>query len=362
MAELRTVEYTANQNLSRPTQTPTGSSTDQIPGNPKYVKPVKSPISMGELVAHYREYELSDSNDEAKAYSTRDRCDSVLNKWVLPYWQNAKIDEIRTVQVESWLRGLSRAKGTKAKIRKTLCLLYNHAIRWEFTSRNPISGPVRGSGVRQSEKRERFPAVLSAHEFRILNDALPLRECVLVCVALSIGLRRGELAGLRWEDVDYEQLTLTIRRSVVDQVVGRVKTEASQRPLPLDNRIARLLRKWYSVSKYKSAKDYIFATDSNRAGNQRGRQPVSLAKIMQYHIQPTARALGITKKIGWHTLRHTYATSLNQNGEGIKVIQELLRHSSSRITLDIYAQAVTADKRKAQSRVVNVFVKKLSSA
>jgi integrase len=177
-----------------------------------------------------------------------------------------------------------------------------------------------------------------------------------------MGLRRGELAGLRWQDVDYEQLTLTIRRSVVDQVVGRVKTEASQRPLPLDNRIARLLRKWYSVSKYKSAKDYIFATDSNRAGDQRGRQPVSLAKIMQYHIQPTARALGITKKIGWHTLRHTYATSLNQNGEGIKVIQELLRHSSSRITLDIYAQAVTAEKRKAQSRVVNVFVKKLSSA
>jgi site-specific recombinase XerD len=83
---------------------------------------------------------------------------------------------------------------------------------------------------------------------------------------------------------------------------------------------------------------------------------------MQHHIQRVACAVGITKKIGWHTLRHTFATSLHHNGEGIKVVQELLRHSSCRITMDIYAQAVNIDKRKAQSRVVEDFVNELSSA
>jgi integrase len=320
------------------------------------------PVLIGELVAHFREHELIDLGDEGKAYSTRSRCNSVLNKWVLPRWQSTKISEVRTIEVEKWLRGLSLARGTKAKIRKTLGLLFNHAIRWEFTTRNPISGPVRGSGVRQSEKRERIPEVLSAEEFRRLEAALGLRERVLLCLALSLGLRRGELAGLRWHDIDFEQLTITVQRSLVDQIVGRTKTEASQRPLPMDPRIATLLHQWRSVSNYVDSQDYIFATNSNRAGHKRGKQPVSLAKIMQYYIQPTARRVGIKKKIGWHTLRHSFASSLHRNGEGIKVVQELLRHSSCRITLDVYAQAVSADKRRAQSRVVAAFMPELSSA
>lgn len=87
-----------------------------------------------------------------------------------------------------------------------------------------------------------------------------------------------------------------------------------------------------------------------------GKQPVFFAKVMQYHIQPIARSVGIGKKIGWHTLRHSFATSLHRNGEGVKVVQELLRHSSCRITLDVYAQAVSADKRRAQSRVIADFM------
>jgi site-specific recombinase XerD len=97
------------------------------------------------------------------------------------------------------------------------------------------------------------------------------------------------------------------------------------------------------------------------AGRKRGKQPVWLAKIMQYHIQPTARAVGITKALGWHVLRHSLATLLHRNGEEVKVVQELLRHSSCKITLDIYAQAVSANKRRAQSKVVHDFLPELSA-
>jgi integrase len=317
---------------------------------------LEKPELIGELVAHFREHELIDLGDEGRAYSTRSRCSSVLNKWVLPRWQTYNINEVRTIDVELWLRGLCLARGTKAKIRKTLGLLFNHAIRWEFTTRNPISGPVRGSGVRQGEKRERIPEVLTAEEFRRLETVLRPRERVLVCLALSLGLRRGELAALRWQDIDFERFTITVQRSLVDQVVGRTKTEASQRPLPMDPRIATLLLRWRSLSKYIQPEHYVFASDSNRAGGSRGKQPVWLGKVMQYHVQPAARAVGITKAIGWHTLRHSFATSLHRNGEAIKVVQELLRHSSCRITLDIYAQAVSEDKRRAQSRVVEDFM------
>jgi integrase len=176
------------------------------------------PVVIGELVAHFREHELIDLGEEGKAYSTRHRCNSVLNRWILPRWQATKISDVRTIDVENWLRSLSLARATKAKIRKTINLLFNHAIRWEFASRNPISGPVRGSGVRQSEKRERIPEVLTAEEFRKLEAALPPRERLLVCLALSLGLRRGELAALRWQDIDFAGLTIIVQRSLVFNV------------------------------------------------------------------------------------------------------------------------------------------------
>ena len=133
-----------------------------------------------------------------------------------------------------------------------------------------------------------------------------------------------------------------------------MKTEASRKPLPLDPYIAEDLLAWYRASKYTRPEDYVLATDSARAGKKRGKQPVWLAKLMSYHIQPAAKRVGISKRIGWHTFRHAYTTLLHANGEDVKVVQELLRHGSAKITMDVYAQAVTAAKRKAQQKVVSI--------
>jgi len=309
-------------------------------------------ITMKELVDHFSEHEQVDKGEEGRAYSTRDRCESVLNCWILPRWGKTAIDQIRTIAVEDWLRSIPRAKGTRSKIRNTMSALYNHAIRWEFTDKNPITGPVRGSGVRQSAKRERIPDLLEIDEFQLLQAELQIRERILVWLDMTLGLRRGELAGLRWEDIHFEELTVMAQRSVVDQVVGKVKTEASKRLIPIDPFIAEDLLSWYRTTKYNRPADYVFATDAPRAGKKRGKQPVWLSKVMQYHIQPAAKRLGITKRIGWHTFRRTYTTLLHANGEDVKVVQELLRHGSARITMDVYAQAMTPAKRLAQGKVV----------
>jgi len=211
---------------------------------------------------------------------------------------------------------------------------------------------VRGSGVRQSAKREHIPDVLDVGEFQALLGELQLRERVMLWVGMTTGLRRGELAGLRWCDVNFEKLTIDVLRSVVDQRVGRVKTEASKKPVPIDPYVAEDLLDWCRISKYESPEDYVFATDAARAGRKRGKQPLWLAKVMQYHIQPAAYRVGIGKQIAWHTFRHTYTTLLHANGEDVKVVQELLRHGSAKITMDVYAQAVTKAKRTAQNRVV----------
>ena len=75
---------------------------------------------------------------------------------------------------------------------------------------------------------------------------------------------------------------------------------------------------------------------------------------MRYHIQPVVKMLGINKRVSWHTFRRTYSTLLEANGEDVKVVQELLRHASVRTTMDVYAQAMTPDKRAAQQKVVEM--------
>ncbi len=113
-----------------------------------------------------------------------------------------------------------------------------------------------------------------------------------------------------------------------------MKTEASKRPIPIDPFVAEDPLAWYRTAKYTRAVDYIFATDAPRAGKKPGKQPVWLSKVMTYQIQPAAKRVGITKHIGWHTFRHTYTTLLHANGEDIKTIQELLRHSNYKVTAD----------------------------
>ena len=77
---------------------------------------------------------------------------------------------------------------------------------------------------------------------------------------------------------------------------------------------------------------------------------------MERHLGPVAREAGIPKNIGRRTFRHSFATLLKANGEDVKTVQELLRHATSRITLDVYTQAVNSTKRAAQSKVVKMMV------
>ena len=334
-----------------------------------------SGITMKDLIEHFRLKELAGKGEDRRAWSTRHRYECYLKSWIEPRWGKEELAAIKTPIVEEWLEQLiplerkhhklksgqaakrdskPLAPATKAKIRNLMSVLFNHAIRWEFTDRNPIRGLTRGSGVRQSSKREKVPDILEVAEMQAIVAELQLRERVLLFLDMTTGLRRGELAGLKWQDIDFENMQIDVNRSVVSQVVGRCKTEASQKPVPMDGCTAQLLQSWFQATPYRNPEDWVFASNSSRAGEKRGKQPLWLQTIMRYHIQPVVERLGITKRVSWHTFRRTFATLLKANGEDIKVVQELLRHGSTRVTLDIYAQAQMPAKRAAQQKVVEM--------
>jgi len=94
--------------------------------------------------------------------------------------------------------------------------------------------------------------------------------------------------------------------------------------MPIDEYLAQDLLAWYEVTPYKKPSDYVWATNANRAGAKRGKQPVWLSAVMRDYIQPVARHLGINKKVSWHTFRRTFSSILKSNVEDVKVVQELL--------------------------------------
>jgi len=292
------------------------------------------PISIGALIDHYIERELPE-----RRHSTQQSHSSTLKRWILPRWGDRPLEDVKPVAVEEWLRSLALAPKTKVNLRSLFHLIYEHARRWELTDRNPIDL------VRQRGGRRCIPRVLTPGEIRLLLAQLAEPYHTMIVVAACLGLRASEIMGLQWQDFNWEDLTVLIRRGVVNGRSGDTKTEASQKSLPIDLRLARSLRELWKRTLHQGPQDWVFA---NKGGRPRAQQ-----NILQRHLRPAALRAGIGK-IGWHTFRHSYSTMLRGAGADIKVQQELLRHSTIQSTLNTYTQAISEQKRAANTIVVGI--------
>jgi integrase len=304
---------------------------------------VRSPESMDDLVTHYTKHELT---LERKAFATVDAHTVYIKNYVTPKWGPCKLSEVKTVAVEKWLDSLPLAPASQTKIRNIMSAIFSHGIRHEWINFNPISK------VRCSAKRLREPDVLTPAEFQALLLELPVREHAMVMLAGSTGLRRSELFALRWSDVNFLTLEIAVTRSCVRGRFGTVKTEASGRPVPLHKSVADALVDWRKGSLYNADGDFLFPFL-----RLNGAAPLMPDMVLKKIIRPALVRAGVKNKvIGRHSFRHSLATNLRSLGVDVKVAQELLRHANSRITMDLYTQAVSADKRSASGRQVDMLL------
>lgn len=308
----------------------------------------RPPRNFRSLVDHYRLKELVFQNDERKAYSTKKGYESYLKNWIVPRWGEymlARLENGIAVHVEEWLASITRSRGTKAKIRNIMSAVCTHAVRYGWMATNPIRA------VRQSAKRERVIVPLTAEELQRLFAELGPRERTLVLLDVPTGMRRGEVLATQWCDIDFKKKTLNLRRSIWQQHLGPVKTEESEKTMPLDDEMITDLLRWRSETPYAGEQDWIFAS-----GRMKGRQPLWPEAIERNYIRPAAERAKITKRISWHVFRHTFSTLLAENDEDVKTVQSLMRHANSNITMNIYTHAVSSKKRRAQSKVVEMIL------
>lgn len=302
------------------------------------------PKTFSGLVEHYRLKELPKESTDRKRRKTKKIYEGNLKNHIVPKWGSYKIRDIASVEVEEWLERLKLAPSSRAKLRNQMSTVFRHGIRWGWIGQheNPITM------VRCSSKRLSTPETLTAEEFRALFGKLPDRERAMGIVCATAGLRISETLGLKWDDIDFEKGQANVLRSVVDGEVGNCKTEVSQQPVPLDDLTLAELQSWRRVTMYASGLDWVFASPTVF-----GNMPVWAVSSLQKVLQPAARRAGITKRIGWHTFRHTYSSLLSEYGNDVKVVQELMRHAKISTTMEIYTHARMVKKREAQSKVVD---------
>ena len=303
----------------------------------------QSPLTVGQLIEHYKLAELTGPG--TKTARTRQVYEHQLMNIIHPRWGTSRLRDVKPIAVEKWLAELPGAPGSKAKTKGVFSVLFQHAMRYEWC----VSNPIRL--VRQGAMPVHEQIVLTSVEIAALLAELHNPFRVLILLVAVTGLRRGELIGLKWQDIDFAEGELKVVRSMVDQVEGPPKTLASRRPLPLAASLISALQQWRGATQYPEQEDWVFASPQVL-----GSKPYWPDAVLKRHVLPAAERAGITKRIGWHTFRRTVATLLHASGASVKTTQDLLRHASPLMTLGTYAKSVTADKRIAQDAIVSEII------
>jgi integrase len=298
-------------------------------------------MTFGGLIERYKLDKLPER------YSTRVSYLSCLNVHVSPQWGDYTLEQIAKVpyEVEKWFEGLQLAPKTKGHIKGLMHRLFECAMKWGIY---PIGrNPMELVEIKNVSKRLRQPRVLSQDEFWRLIGYLEEPFRTMVLTAQCLGLRISEVMALRWEDFNFESLTLRVQRAIVHGRVDDVKTEYSNDDLPLDPEYAGMMETWNSKCP-STPGDWVFPNPSTQL-------PYWQESIAARQIKPAAIKAGLGKSVGWHTFRHTYRTWLDSAGAPMSIQRELMRHASIQTTMNVYGRATMSEaKRKANSNVVRM--------
>lgn len=305
---------------------------------------------------------------ENRKINTYNSYKGILKNNIIPNIGSIKLKDIKPIHIENLLlnekkKGLSGT--TVQNIYVVINSALNRAVKLQIIHDNPCKYIER-------PKRDKFVAnVLTVEDFYKIIDSLNIEKytdyifSLALQIVLELGLRRGELAGLEWENINFKENTIDIKNNLIYSN-GKVyldtpKTEESERTLYISNDLKKLLKthkKIQSENKLKYGQHYIENIFNNRECNfvmtwENGKNihPDYYTK----KFNKTLKKLGFNKNIRFHDLRHTNATLLLSQGVDFKVIQTRLGHSDINTTLNIYSHVNLEMQKSATEKLTNLF-------
>ena len=239
-------------------------------------------------------------------------------------------------------------RGLSPKTVRNIHQILSSALKLAQEQRIILTNPAEGCALPKVEHREM--KTLPVEQLQsFLREAKDSGVFELYYLELATGLRRGELLGLKWEDIDLEHGDLRVRRQIA-RINGRVveaplKTKNAYRTLPLAEDTISILKE---QKKKVGNSPWVFPSATGG--------PISPDSVLHMLHRVLKRA-GLPQ-VRFHDLRHTFATLALQNGVDIKTVSGMLGHFSAGFTLDTYAHVTTS----AQKAAANTMGKLLSGS
>jgi integrase len=313
-----------------------------------------------QTVKQFMEYWLEEVHKLAIRVSSYINYRGLLHNHISPVLGHIRLQKLTIQHVESFYAGLTK-KGLSARtiqgihvvLRKALA----HAVYLSLVSRN-VCDIAKKSLPRQN--RYEYHTLTSEQAQQLVAQVQGHRLEALIILAITTGMRRGELVALRWLDVHFDESYLQIRRSARRTMkanggllITEPKTAASRRKIVLSSFLIEVLtRHRANQDKERQKADALWTEQGLVFCNRRGGliNPDDLTKWFKGQIEDAG-----LQPMRFHDLRHSAATLLLAMGVHVKVVQELLGHSNIVTTLNIYSHVLPSLQQDAMNKLSDLF-------
>jgi integrase len=294
---------------------------------------------------------------EETSNKTQEIYSSVINSHILPYFKEKYIDDIDPLFILQYMKDLTNPNSRQSKSRGegglssgtrqqhyfVLRSIFKHAVDWKIISENPIIGIPKP--VLKREQRDVYDLEDIKALFKSIQDE-PFEKFILIKFTLFTGMRRGEVSGTQWSDINFETGVLDIQHALYytkkkGYYLDDTKNKSSQRKVQLSPSLLEDLNKLHEQQlKIKPNKkdqwengkyDFVFINNENF----KPYFPLTISKWFRRFLKRKK-----LKYITFHDLRHTLATLLINKGVHAKVISNILGHSNIQTTMNIYGHVL----------------------
>ena len=279
--------------------------------------------------------------------------DSLIEGHLLPFFGELRLCHIRSSTIEKDFKAQLSPRLNGKTVRNILLVLrrmLQSAVEWDYLSTNPFNGRKKIQLPALSRKQK--GRALTPEEIRRLLDCCVDDAYVIVATAVLTGMRRSEVFGLLWKDIDFTANQIHVKQALYWKrgkhrndddcpfVFLSPKSQASVRKIDIGPQLRRILLE-HKLKAIKSELGLVFA---NSKGN-----PVDPDNFVKRRFQPAVKAAGLGK-LRFHDLRHTFGSMKIEQGENIKYVQVQMGHSDIKVTLDVYAHLLKDSNPEAAVR------------
>ncbi len=288
--------------------------------------------------------------------TTLSRYQGMIKRYIKPIIGHMQVQQLNTLAVQAWVNGLKTSPASGKEMSASTIKHAYHVLKGSL-DKAVLAGVIPRSpctGIMLPKGQKKPPVVYDEAQIKQLIEAAKGTEMELIIdIELCLGLRRGELLGLQWDNIDFEknQIHVVRNRVVVDgkSTVKDPKTESSRRTVDVPVQLIQKLRQHKTkclanrlrMGQAYTVTDYVIVHPDGK--------PIYPEYVSQMFTKLQKKA-GLPK-CRFHDLRHLCASIMLMQGVNVKVAQEHLGHKDISTTMNIYSHVLPSVAKEAAQKI-----------